>query len=354
MLEKTIIHMFPLSLRNIFMVVAKEGQSVQEIRLRVDRPVIVVKRDLQKNVVTEMFLSPFGTWEHHPKNAFVIAQKQMEELLNHICNYSVYAYDEEIRQGYLTLPGGHRVGLAGQVVYDENCIRTIKYIHFMNIRIAHEIKLVSEKVLPYLYKDGKFLNTLIISPPGCGKTTLLRDIVRQVSDGNKYGSGITVGLVDERSEIAGMYQGIPQNDIGMRTDVLDACPKVWGMMLLIRSLAPKMIAVDELGSDEDIKAMELVMHCGSQILATIHGENINSVRTKKFMSGILNEKVFDRYIVLGKEDGKCVVKGIYDQNYRFFSDYDRNYRLRNEHCERKEQRIEGMQRLDAYPVCNGK
>lgn len=334
--------MFPMALRNIFELVAKEGKYVQEIRLRAGRPVIILKQDLQKNIVAEKFLTEYGTWETNPENAFVITKRQMEELLNHICNYSIYAYDEEIRQGYLTLPGGHRVGLAGQVVHDEKSIRTIKYIHFMNIRIAHEIKNVAEKVLPYLYKDGRFLNTLIISPPGCGKTTLLRDIVRQVSDGNPFGKGITVGLIDERSEIAGMYQGTPQNDIGMRTDVLDACPKVWGMMLLIRSLAPKMIAVDELGSDEDVKAMELVMHCGSQILATIHGESISSVCTKRFMAGILNEKMFERYIVLGKRDGKCVVEGIYDQDYRLFGDYDRNDRLWSEHCSRKTARTKGM------------
>lgn len=324
MLEKSIIQMFPMSLRRVFKNVAKEGRYIQEVRLRANKPVIVFRKQADTDIYTEFYLTEEGEWESDERNAFCIGTYELEELLNHLCNYSVYAYEEEIRQGYLTLPGGHRVGLAGQVVWEKDNIKTMKYIHFMNIRISHEIKGVSEKVLPYLYQNGKFQNSLIISPPGCGKTTLLRDIVRNVSDGNAYGRGQTVGVVDERSEIAGMYQGLPENDVGKRTDVLDACPKVYGMMLLIRALSPKIIAVDELGSMEDIETLERTIHCGSRILATIHGDSIETVRAKRFMKHITEDKVFERYILLGKRDGNCIVEGVYDKDFRICSNFNRD------------------------------
>jgi len=324
MLEKSVIQMFPQKLRSVFRNVAKEGRYVQEIRLRANRPVIIFRQQAGTCIYTECYLTKDGEWESDVRNAFCISTYELEELLNHLCNYSVYAYEEEIRQGYLTLPGGHRVGLAGQVVWDKDAIKTMKYIHFMNIRIAHEIKGVSEKVMPYLYENGRFQNTLIISPPGCGKTTMLRDIIRNVSDGNVYGKGQTVGVVDERSEIAGMYQGLPENDVGERTDVLDACPKVYGMMLLIRALSPKVIAVDELGSMEDIEALERTIHCGCRILATIHGDSIETVRTKRFMRHITEDKVFEKYILLGKRDGNCIVEGIYDKDFGLCGNFNRN------------------------------
>lgn len=321
MLKKTILQIFPASLRNMFEIVASEGECVQEIRLRAGQPVIVVRQPKDTEASLEFFLSKEGKWDTNEKKAFVMSARDMEETLKHICNYSVYAYDEEIRQGYLTLQGGHRVGLAGQVVWEHDTVKTMKYINYMNIRVAHEIKDVSKPVLSFLYENGDFLNTLIVSPPGCGKTTMLRDIVRNVSNGNRYGKGCTVGLVDERSEIAGTYQGLPENDVGIRTDVLDACPKVYGMMLLIRALSPKVIAIDELGSSDDVKALELVMHCGSKILATIHGTDMESIITKRFMKEILKDKAFERYILLGKHNGKCIIEGIYDQDFRVFSDF---------------------------------
>lgn len=306
MKKEEILHMFPASLRGLFHTAALAAQEVQEIRLRAEKPVILIRKQ------QEYFLTKEGRFTKEMAGAKVMDAGELEQILQHICKYSVYAYVDEIRQGYLTLPGGHRVGVAGQVVLeDENRIRTIKNIRYLNIRIAHEIKGAAEPVISEVYEKGRFCNTLILSPPGCGKTTLLRDLVREISDGNAWGAGMFVSVVDERSELAGSYLGVAQNDLGIRTDVLDGCPKAMGMMLLIRSMAPEVIAVDELGCPEDADAVEKVLRCGCHILSTIHAEDMEELRRKSFMKRLLAEGAFRRFIVLAKENGSCVVKKIY-------------------------------------------
>ena len=215
-----------------------------------------------------------------------------------ISEYSLYAYEDEVRQGFITICGGHRVGLMGQAVMDNKSIKSVKHISFINIRIAHQIKGCANEVLPFVYDDDRVLHTLIISPPGGGKTTLLRDMVRCISDGNAFCKGMNVGVVDERSEIAACYMGVPQNDVGIRTDILDACPKAEGMLMMLRSMNPKVIAVDEIGGREDIDVISYIINCGCSILATVHGYSIDDIRTRPVLRKLVEEKAFERYIVL--------------------------------------------------------
>ena len=196
---------------------------------------------------------------------------------------------------------------------DQGRIKNIQYISSVNIRVAHEVKDCAGKVLPYLTYDQQLYHTLIISPPGCGKTTLLRDLIRQISDGNRWIQGESVGVVDERSELGACHLGIAQNELGIRTDILDGCPKAEGMLMLIRSMAPKILAVDEIGAPEDIYAMEYAMHCGCRMLATVHGTSMAEVQKKPVLQQLIQKKRFGRYVVLKNGIHIGEVEGIYDE-----------------------------------------
>lgn len=306
--KESILHIFPEHLRGKFSICLQYADSLQEIRLRAGLPVILIIRG------KEFFLQREGGLSENPGNAYRVTGQEVTEILNHTCNYSLYAFEDEIRQGFITVAGGHRIGLAGQAVLEnEKSMRYLKHVHSLNIRVSHQIRGVSGKILPFLYRDGRLMNTLLLSPPGCGKTTMLRDLIRCISDGNTFGKGCTVSVIDERSEIAGSYQGIAQNDVGMRTDVMDACPKLLGMMMVIRSMTPNVLAVDELGSSEELELLRQAMASGCRILATLHAENLADMQGKDFMERAVKKHFFQRYVVLGKRDGTPDVCGVYNE-----------------------------------------
>lgn len=301
-----LIKIFSRNIREILGSVLVDFDQVQELRLRVGAPLLMVYRN------EEYYLSRMGTLSRNAKEAYLVSRNELKETMEYMSNYSLYAFEEEMKQGFLTIQGGHRIGVAGKIVLDGSGIKTMKFISFINVRLSHEIRGCAAPILPYLFQDGEVQHTLIISPPRCGKTTLLRDVIRQISNGTKEHPGMTVGVVDERSEIGACYQGVPQNEMGIRTDVLDCCPKAKGMMMLIRTMSPRVIAVDEIGSREDLEAMEYVMNCGCKLIATVHGGSIDDIRQKPVLRKLVEERIFQRYIVLGGRGEIGCIDQIYD------------------------------------------
>ena len=285
-----------------------EIKDIQEIKIRTGKPLMVLCNK------GEILLRETSG------GIYVVTDVDLREMLEYISNYSLYAYEDEMRQGFITIEGGHRIGLCGQTIIEHGQIKNLRYISSINVRIAHEIKGCADRILPHLIKEDNILHTLVISPPRCGKTTLLRDIIRQISDGTTLVKGHTVGVVDERSEIGGCYRGVPQNQLGMRTDILDGCPKSEGMLMLIRSMGSEVVAVDEIGTKEDIHAIDYAMHCGCKMIATVHGKSLDEIRDKPILGELVKNRRFERYIVLGNKRGVGSVVGIYDENGRSITD----------------------------------
>lgn len=297
---------FPGSLRLWMEKLDVLQEGFTEVRLRCNTPLILLKGR------EEFFLhSSSGRLIKEPGGAYRISVNEIREMMEYVSNFSVYAYEDEMRQGFLTIQGGHRVGICGKAVLQDRKIKTIRNISFLNLRLAREKKGCADAVLPYLFENRKFCHTLVVSPPGCGKTTLLRDIIRQVSNGAAClapdGSrirlpGYKVGIVDERSEVAACYHGVPQNDLGIRTDVLDGCPKSTGVELLLRSMSEDVIAMDELGGEEDIAMVKKSIFCGCKILATAHGEDKKEWFEQGGKDAKISDVPFERYVFL-KADG---------------------------------------------------
>lgn len=307
MVREQILCLFSSSIRVLLSRLSQDFGKLYEIRLRVEKPLILVYRG------KEYFLGEQGL-TNNIRQAYQVTGEDIQESMEHIAGYSLYAYQEEIRQGFLTVSGGHRVGIAGKTILEGDRVKSLKHISYINVRLAHQIPGCAHIVMPYLYGQNGVYHTLIISPPRGGKTTLLRDMIRQISNGFGEKEGQTVGVVDERSEIGGSYLGIPQNDIGIRTDLLDCCPKAEGMMMLIRSMSPKVIAVDEIGDYQDIHAIQSVIHCGCTLLATVHGNSLEDIQGKPLLDRLMKEGIFRRYILLKGGSTAGEIQGVFDES----------------------------------------
>lgn len=275
--------------------------EITEIRLRANKNMVLI----------------YGQEEEITRHKVTL--KDMLDILVKVSENSIYSIQNEINNGFVTIKGGHRIGICGEVILADGCnIKNIKNINGMNIRVAKEVKGASEKIIGKIIKNGRYENTLIVSPPGCGKTTLLRDIVRQISNGvDKLNlNGKNVGLIDERGEIASVYRGMPSLDVGQRTDILSNCPKSIGMEMIIRSMGVDIIATDEIGSIDDCNAINKAIISGVKVMFTMHGENLEDITMHSEMNKLLNKGIFKNIIVLTKENGPGKIKDLYIQKSR--------------------------------------
>ncbi|QOR83337.1 stage III sporulation protein AA [Geobacillus stearothermophilus] len=271
------------------------GRSIEEIRIRISRPLEVI-------VDGKARLLPYE-----------VTKEDGVYLLNKLSHYSIYAVEEELRRGFMTIEGGHRVGLAGKVVTEGGKVKAIRDVASFNIRIAKEQIGIADPLIPYVY-DGRWRHTMIIGSPQTGKTTLLRDAARLISSGTGRIPAQKVAIVDERSEIAGCVKGIPQFSFGPRLDVLDACPKAEGMMMMIRSMSPDVMIVDEIGREEDSEAVLEAANAGVSIWTTVHGRTVRDVWQRPTLRPVMEQRVFERFIELTNVPHPGFIRRIVDAN----------------------------------------
>ncbi|SFD53216.1 stage III sporulation protein AA [Lentibacillus persicus] len=293
-----ILRLFPEKIRQaVFLKVENRWDKLQEIRFRLQQPIELIFNDR-----TEWLE---GKRPDRNDSIFV---------LNQLSEFSLYQMEDELREGYITIEGGHRVGLSGKVNTVNGQVKAIQYITFFNIRIASEKIGAAVPLIPYLYKN-QYLSTLLIGSPQTGKTTLIRDLARLIGTGwNRVGAR-KVGIVDERSEIGGSKKGIPQHDLGKRTDVMDACPKDEGMMMMIRSMSPDVLIVDEIGSKSDVQALLEAINAGVIVICTIHGNSLEALQKRPSLQPLFRQQVFQRFVVLNGQAKPGQIHGIYTHSY---------------------------------------
>ena len=256
----------------------KEIETLEEIRIRVSKPIIL--KVANKEIIVE----------------YIVTTQDILEIVEKITENSMYSYQQQICSGYITLKGGHRVGISGNVVMEENKVINVNYIYSLNFRIARQIIGVAEKVVNEVMKNDEISNTLIISKPGAGKTTILRDLIRIISKTK------TVGVVDERGEIAAMYKNEPQNDLGIKVDILSNISKSFGIKMLVRSMSPDVIVADEIGTKEDIEAIKYAVTSGVKGIFTAHANNIEDIKKSPILKELLDLNLIDKIIILDKNN----------------------------------------------------
>lgn len=271
-------------------------KNLEEIRIRIDKPLILQAGN--REII----------------HKYTPGQEDLKSIIQRMSNYSIYAFEEEIKQGYITIKGGHRVGICGKCVVEGNQVKTIRNIASINIRICREILSCSDGIMKFILNNNEVMNSIIISPPKCGKTTLLRDVVRNLSDGiDKMNfTGKKVCVIDERSEIGACYSGSPQLNVGLRTDILDGCPKSEGIMMAIRSMSPDVVVCDEIGTYKDIDSILTALNSGVNLVTTIHGYGIEDLYDRPVFKEIIENNVFKRAIVISNRKAVGTVEYVYD------------------------------------------
>ncbi|WP_409301612.1 stage III sporulation protein AA [Peribacillus sp. SCS-155] len=279
---ETVLALMPKKIKEILRTLpAVLADHMEEIRIRIGRP-------LEIAIAGEPRFLPC-----------IVDSEDAAQLLSHLSQFSLYTLEEELKRGYITIAGGHRVGLAGKVILENGAVKAIRDISSFNIRIARQKIGAADSIIPHIY-TADYHHTLIVGAPQTGKTTMLRDIARFISSGSKDGkiTARKVGVVDERSEIAGCVYGIPQLTFGPRIDVLDSCPKAEGMMMLIRSMSPEVLVADEIGRIEDAAAVMEAVNAGIKLIISVHGHSVDDVKNRPNLAALFQQRVFERFIVM--------------------------------------------------------
>lgn len=279
--------------------------GLEEIRLRSGKP-------LSLRVGEEDFTLD---WRGHPGldlgRGYQVTAEDIQRTVASISDNSLYAFEEDIGRGFITIPGGHRVGLAGQTVLTGNQTRTMKHFSGVAFRVARQVRGCADGIVRFMAaREWPPANTLLISPPRSGKTTILRELARIVSEGWDRRRGCNVVIVDERSELAGSYKGQAQMDVGPRTDVLDSCTKAAGMIMAIRSLGPQVIITDEIGRREDVDAIRDCVNAGVSVVTSVHGRDLDELRKRPQIRELLESNAFMNIVVLSRRRGPGTIESI--------------------------------------------
>ena len=272
------------------------AERLTELRIGTERPMLAT--DCHR----DYFITADGQLSAQPSNALYMTTDESRAFMQSITRYSAYAYEDELRNGFLTLKGGYRVGIAGKTVLNGGSIGGFGSASSYCIRIPRELKGIAGELFARVREGGGLLNTLIVSPPGMGKTTLLRDLARMLSSGHNGKQGLRTCVIDERSELSGGC-GSRRFDLGSRTDVLDGCPKSQGIILALRSLGPQLIVTDEIGRPEDTLALLDAINCGVGIIATAHGAGLDDLMNRPILHGMMEGNFFQLYVIINGNKG---------------------------------------------------